>query len=523
MKDTTWDPEVAAPIAKANITVPDVLGEFDDDDIITIDPATGLLALKYFDEVFLLAGEDALVIDRQTGTLPVPVTPQNVLDVTNNGTAIDSVTIPFPLSFPSGEAIDIIEFAESNLGLTFAQQTSYTTLVGVRIDNLTLNGAPFSLSSIDPSVTNTIDTDLNGYILDMSANPNTINVVITYRYSGTGTPGPGFSIAADLSRDAGLNEGPRYRRIDGDFGQQNITIDQDQVGVRIFDNELGGIIEWDSAIVRGFISNSFGMPIDLNVNPFRAVNSETMDSLDINGFGGITVPAAVGLVAGRDSFELVGNNGGANVNDIANLNPDLIRYGGDVQINPGTGPFNNFALDTSTIRLGLAAILPFDGKAIDFSRGTVADVDIFPLDDDIEEVVSVTIRITIDNGFPADAYIQAYYCDSNLVDLDSLPISQQLNSVIDSAFATGRSQVFASPTPDGTGFVDQNNKVRSTLDIVLTREQLENLEANNMRKIAIRGWVETFNMGQTRVKIFETYSLDLWVGLKAQARVKVEF
>jgi hypothetical protein len=518
VKDTTWDPEVAAPIAKATITVPEVLGQFDDDDIITIDPNTGLLALKYFDEVFLLAGQDALVIPAQNANAPIPVTPQDVLDVTNNGSVTRSLNVPVPLNFPNGESISRILFSSGNLTLNFNQQTAYNTTIDLTIPGMVLNGTPFSRTGIDPSVTSTISEPLAGYELNMTTG-NTVDVIFTYTYSGAGgTPGPGVNVEVIVDDNG---NGPGYARIEGDFGQQNIIVPEGTVGVRLFDNDLGGVIEWDSAIVRGYFSNSFGMPIDISVDPFRAINSEIPDSLDINGFGSQTIPAAVGTVAGRDSFELVGNTGGANVNDIANLNPDLIRYGGDVQVNPGTGPFSNFAVDTSTIRLGLAAILPFDGKAIDFSRGTVAEVDIFPLDDDIEELVSVTVRIIIDNGFPADAFVQAYFADSTLV--DSLPFQQQQSAIIDSAFASGRSTVFASPTPDASGFVDQNDKVRTVLDIVLTREQLENLEANNMRKIAVQGWIETFNMGQARVKIFETYSLDLWVGLKAQAKVKIEF
>jgi hypothetical protein len=517
VKDATWNPEVAVPLIKSNITVPEILGRFDDDEIITIDPATGLLALKYSDEIFALAGQDFLVFPGQSAPAAIPVTAADVADVTTNGSTTQSVTVPVTLSFSSNEEISRVIFNSGDLTLNFNQQTSYNTSLSIRIPDLTLNGTPYTISGINPATTNSVTEPLAGYILNMGGtNPNEFTLDVTYTYSGVGgTPGVGVNVDVVMSGPNSLG-GPGYSRLEGDFGQQGTNL-AGRVGLRLFENDLGGTILWDSAIVRGYFTNTFGVPIDINFSRFRAINTETQDSLNILGLSSINIPAAVSAsVPGRDSFNLVGNTGGANINDVANLNPDEIAYRATVVCN---GSNNSFATDTSSVVLDLEAVLPFDGRALDFSRGSVAQVDIFPLDGDVEEIVSVTIHITIDNGFPADAFAQVYFCDSSFV--DSLPFAQQTASILDSAFASGRSTVFASPTPDQFGNVNQNEKARSVLDIVLTRDQLERLEAGNMTKIAMQGWLETFNMGNTRVKIFNNYSMDFYLGMKVEAKIKV--
>ena len=512
VKDPTWNPELAVPLIQSTITIPEVLGRFEDDDIITIDPNTGLLALKYFSEVFSFNGSDWFVLPATSASGPFPVTPQDITDVANNGSVTRSFTAPIPFSVPGTEVLDRIAFSGGDFSMDLNSVTGFDADVTFTIPALTLNGTVFSSSVISLAAGNntTFTEPLAGYVLDLTqaTNNNEFEINFTIVWSGgPATAGVGINTVASVSGNNTAG-GPTYSRIDGNLGSQTIDIPQGTVGLRLFDNDLGGTVIWDSAIVRGFFTNSFGIPLDINVNPFRALNSETQDSLDITGLGILSIPAASSTSnPGLSNFELVGNNNGANVNSIANLNPDDLVYHATGQTNPG-GQTNNFILDSSRIKLDMEIILPFDGKAIDFSKGDTAKIDIFPLGDEIEEIVSVTLHLTIDNGFPADAFAQVIFLDSNDV-------------VIDSVFSQPRQHIFASPTPDANGNVNQDQKVRTVTDIVLTREKLNKLEAMGMRKVATRGWVETFNQGQTRIKIFENYSLDLWLGMRVEAKVKV--
>jgi len=120
------------------------------------------------------------------------------------------------------------------------------------------------------------------------------------------------------------------------------------------------------------------------------------------------------------------------------------------------------------------------------------------------------LRLTIDNGFPADAYAQVYLLDTTGTVL------------IDSLFTQTRRQVLTSPTPNAIGYVDQTKKVRTVTDIVMDRAKLEKLEAAGFGKVVLMGWVDSFNSGQVRIKIFEEYAMDLWLGMMVEAKVKID-
>jgi hypothetical protein len=518
VKDPTWNPAVAIPLIKSTVTVPEVLDRFDDDEIITIDPTSGLLALRYFSTVFSLQADEWLQLPQANLSQGVPITPAEITALTGPaGTATQGGTVNFTYNGPNGEAIRNIVFKDGNIRLTFTSAVGYPAVVNVSIPDLAVGGSGYSSGNINvgASGSNTTNINLAGAILTLDNNGQfDVNFSITYNAPGAAFPGQAMNIAFDMT-GPNSNSGPTYAEMRGDFGQQIIPVPLDSVGLRIFDNDAGGIIVWDSAIVRGTLTNTFGLALSAALPTFRVANTETGQTANVTFPAGIlplVIPtASPSYVPGVNTFELVGNNNGANVNTVLNLNPNRLVYEAGLTANPGAGPFNNFMRDTSKLKMDVDVILPFDGKAIDFLRRDTADVDIFPLDGDIEEIVSVTIRLTIDNGFPADAFAQVYMLDTTGTRL------------IDSLFSTPRQQIFKSPAPNANGVVDQTQKVRTVTDIVLTREKLERLEAQGFGKVVLFGWVDTFQEGNVRIKIFNNYSMDLWLGMMIEAKAKVDF
>jgi hypothetical protein len=517
VKDPTWNPAVAIPLIKSTVTVPEVLDRFDDDEIITIDPASGLLALRYFSTVFSLQADEWLQLPAASLSQGVPITATEISAITANGTATQSGTINFTYNGPNGENIRNIVFKAGNIRLTFSSGVGYPAVVNVSIPDLAVGGSGYSSGNVTvaPGNGNATNINLAGALLTLDNNGQfDVNFSITYNAPGGAVPGQTMDIAFDMTGSNAV-AGPTFSEMRGDFGQQTIPVPLDSVSLRIFDNDAGGIIVWDSAIVRGTLTNTFGLALSAALPTFRVVNTTTGQVANVTFPSGIlplVIPTATpSYVPGVNSFELVGNNNGANVNTVLNLNPNRLVYEAGLTANPGAGPYSNFMRDTSKLKMDVDVILPFDGKAIDFLRRDTADVDIFPLDGDIEEIVSVTIRLTIDNGFPADAFAQVYLLDTNGT------------TIIDSLFTETRKQIFKSPTPNGIGVVDQTQKVRTVTDILLTREKLEKLEAQGFGKVVLLGWVDTFQEGSVRIKIFNDYTMDLWLGMMIEAKAKVDF
>jgi hypothetical protein len=519
VKDTTWNPAVAIPLIKSTVTVPEVLDRFDDDEIITIDPATGLLALRYFSTVFSFQAEEWLQLPAASLSQGVPITAADIANITATGSTNATGTVNFNYDGPNGENVSQILFKGGNINIDLNSAVNYPAIVNVSIPGLFIGGTTYNSGpiAVPANGSGSANINLQGGLLDLQLLPVpgdfAVTLSITYNAPGNAVPGDLMNIAFNMTGTNNVG-GPTFAEMRGDFGQQIIPIPLDSVGLRIFDNDAGGIIQWDSAIVRGTLTNTFGLGLSAALPTFRVVNTETGQNANVTfpaGMLPLSIPSAgPGYSPGINRFELVGNNNGANVNTVLNLNPNRLIYAAGLTANPGTGPFNNFMRDTSKMKMDIDVILPFDGRAMDFLRRDTADVDIFPLDGDIEEIVSVTIRLTMDNGFPADAFAQVYMLDTTGLVL------------IDSLFSETRRQIFSSPTPNANGIVDQTQKVRTVTDIKIDRAKLEKLESRGFGKVVLLGWVDTFQEGNVRIKIFNDYSMDLWLGMQVEAKVKVE-
>lgn len=519
VKDGTWNPELAVPLIKSTVTVPEILGRFDDQDIITIDPATGLLALRYFSTVFSIQAEKWFEVPRLQVAPPVPLTAQDIVDVTVNGSKTVTGSVVLPFAGNNGESLDEISFKNGNLSIQVSSTVGYNSTVSLTFPGLLLGSTPYTTGPMAVPAGGTgplISSSMINRIWDLTltGNPSAFEVLysITYNGPGAGAIGQALTIDMDMSGNNSFG-GPEYSEIKGDFGQQAIDVPMDSVRLRIFDNDAGGIILWDSAIARGTFFNTFGLAVTADLPVFTVKNVETATTLPVifpNGMLPFTIPAAsASYVPGTSSFDLNINN--SNINAALNINPNRLIYDGDITANPGSGPYNNFMRDTSALRLDIDVILPLDGRAIDFTRRDTADVAIFPLDGDVEEIVSVTIRLTLDNGFPADAFAQVYLMDTTGTVL------------IDSLFPEARKQIFASPTPNQFGQVDQTQKVRTVTDIVMDRTKLQKLEDAGFGKVILYGWIDSFAGGSQRIKIFENYTMDMWLGMMVEAKVKIDF
>ena len=235
VKDPTWNPAVAIPLIKSTVTVPEVLDRFDDDEIITIDPASGLLALRYFSTVFSLQADEWLELPGASLSQGVPITATEISAITANGTATQSGTVNFTYNGPNGENI------------------RYPAVVNVSIPDLAVGGSGYSSGNVavGPGSSNATNINLAGAILTLdNSGQFDVNFSITYNAPGAAVPGQQMGIAFDMTGGNNVG-GPTYAEMRGDFGQQTIPIPLDSVSLRIFDNDAGGIIVWDSAIVRG--------------------------------------------------------------------------------------------------------------------------------------------------------------------------------------------------------------------------------------------------------------------------------
>ena len=170
-------------------------------------------------------------------------------------------------------------------------------------------------------------------------------------------------------------------------------------------------------------------------------------------------------------------------------------YEFDGQPNPNGEVQQNFATDSSHLTVDIDVEIPLDGRAWDFVLQDTFD---FAFEEEIDEVEWAMFRLNINNGFPLDAITQLYFADSNYTYIDSLV--NPLEPLIVSG-AIGQNNIVSSPT-------------RTINDYMIEGDRISNLV--NAKYMVLKADLETANAGQTQVKVYSYYKMDIRLGLQVQ-------
>lgn len=507
--DVVWNPEAAVPLINSTLDVSELLDRFDDEEIIVVDQTTGLLALRYFSEIFSVSAEDFLTIQNQSGTLPFPITPGDITTLTGGNQSTNSVNFDYALDLsnlaPQPEIFSI-DLDNGNFNITATSNVGYAADVTINIPGLTQNGIPYNRTfNVPANGSNTISDPLADYTMDLTTgsqgfNELGVDISISWQPGGSALPGEVIDFGLSMnSIDFGLMR--------ADIKQQNISTGVDSVRFRIFESTEEGDLTWTNPSFNAIFTNSYGADVAVDMQTFEVENATQNLTVTSPFDNTVTISSDPAPYSPSITSVLMDNNN-SNVVTVVDIEPDRLIYDATATTNPGGGNNVNWIADTSRIRLEMDAVLPFEGTASDFSINDTTEVDIFPLGDDIEEIVSITLRLAINNGFPTDGYAQVWFLDSNDV-------------VIDSLFSNARTRVLASGVLSGSSIDQNNGKVQTISDITIDRDKLENLEAMGFRKMATKGWVETTDMGQTVVRILQEYTMDLFLGMNVEAKVNL--
>ncbi len=517
--DVTWNPELAVPLIESEIDMAEALNRFDDEDVVLWD-AEGLLALKYFSEVFSLTAEDAFNIpDQALQPTAVPIAPNDVATVLGGNDATTNIP-PFNFNLDlstfnnngqvSAPDLETVRFKNGSFNFSVSSGVSCDAVWTITFQELLDNGAPTTITlNVPANGNNAVNTLLAGRVLDMSGNPNslTVSASVTYR-TGTGAP-----VAGQSSQLTFALAGMEFSLLTGDLNEQFVPVDLDTVDVRLFNNSDEGDIFWEEPRLVTIFTNSFGADLLIQTNTFYALDEDENEVVQITSpfDAGVVVqgnPNQLGVQVTIDTLSDVANPP-TNVVQAAEIEPNKLIYQVDLTADPASSAINpNWVADTSRLKMDLEAYLPFFGRATNFTKTDTTEVDIFPIDDDIEEITSVQLRLIIENGFPIDAVGQIRFLDSNFV-------------VIDSVWENGSEQIIRSGTVVNNQIDQVNGRTIEITDILLERELLERLETAGLRHVELRGSIETTRDGaqQTPVKIFNTYSLKLNLAMKVEAVV----
>jgi len=499
-----WNPNLAIPLVYSKLTIEDIINATDKDENIQID-ANKFCTIVYRDRLFSLQAKEIINIPDQAFNNYLSLSPLEI--ATLNGTGTVTVNYTQTINFNSGTTqIDSIIFKLLTLNIFTSSDFNHSGSLVVTIPSAVKNGTPFQTTiPLNPNSSSNNNYDLSGYKFDMTLGNTTTNqfqILYTLTLTNSGNP---TSPTNKVSVQVSFNNN-QFDIIHGFIGQIALSPYEDTVLVKIFNNSFGtGVFRLVDPYMEIGIKNSFGLPISGTFDYIKGYNPISNLTFDISNTPGvpnplnIPTPTIIGQSAST-SFSLTNANTGGLMTEMINEQPKHIIYKLNSTSNVPLPANRNFVIDTSQFTIDMNLYLPLHGRAFDFIFQDTLDFKF----DKIQELDNVLIRTYINNGFPIDIYVQAYFVyhdtiSNTITYLDSLVVPSQI--FMRSANVDLTSGRVTTPTSKIT-------------DIVADRIKLTKISSAN--KVLVRATGASTNNGVPNVKIYSDYTIEVKIGVQTQ-------
>lgn len=512
-EDYEWDPAIAVPVAKASLSIRDIVQDYDNQELFIADES-GFLYLMYHKHIFSAVASQLIYVPNQVFP-DEPFFGAEYIALGFNSslsTATVSHTSNQAFNVIGANSVDSIVLTYALLNITCISGLQHTGQLVVTMPDVKKNGVPYSktIDITDASgsfTTSEYFNDLGGYTIDLSSGLNQIPVQCALTYNDSGSP-----VNAGDQTIVGVNlSSIEYDRMYGDFGQDTLTF-QDTIKLEIFNQAYTGHANFVDPRINVYFNNSYGMPISMLFGDLTTYTGAADPQNQTFPFADPTVQNPFPI--GHPNISQVGQSvasainldkNNSNVVSIINTTPEKIIFQVTALTNH-TPMVQNFITNDSRFDMDMEVVLPLYGNASFFSVEDTADLDFEALYGDIHSIEYIKIRINVDNGMPTDVKFQLFFADSNKVKIDSLFTELDENSSF-----YGR-DIVSSGKIDGTGKVYE--KTHKFTEMKFERERLKNFKY--VRYIMFRGWVKTTNGGNTDVRFYSDYAVDMKVGILAK-------
>jgi len=504
---TSWNPNIAIPLAYAEFDVYDILARTDSNDLVVIDPNQGTIALVYTGEVASYNADDIIqisdqntVVNYSNADFGIPVSGAFSGTITTNQTETVNPTVN------AGVELYTVNFKNGALNIGVTTDLKHDVDITITIPELLESGSALTrtislvYAGTTPQVGN-VSIDLTGTHLDLSKGNTTFNefdILSSITVNGTGQIITGAE-TCQLTMDF---TGLEFKNTTGYFGQQPVGVDNDSILLKLFQSNLGGYFELSDPKIRFTIKNSFGFPIEMAFNNLKTIDVAGSNTYNLTGYPNpfpVAAPATMGQIT-TSVLELNSSNT-TNITTVITPTPKYFYFEAAGLSNPlGNvgGSVVNFMEDTSKFTVDAELEMPLKGFAYGFG---ITDTIPFEFSENIEEIESVLFRFNITNGFPVDLTTSITVVDSNYALLHT--------------FATTSDQFLQSAAVGSDGRV--NAPTNKITDITLNRSELNSLA--NGKYLIIGAVSETLNGANPTnqvVEFLDSYKVDFKLGMQIQ-------
>ena len=503
-KGVQWNPNLAVPVGYSEFDVYDILAGQDQNSLVSIS-SIGELALNYRGELLSVGANQIAQLDNQTASINLSLANQGLSGVGSFNSSVTQTTnqtITFNLA--NGVKLNTLALEGGSIDFSIQSDLQHNIVVSVLFPDILINGQPVvrSLSSNysgPPPHGNSTSIDLTGAQFDLTAggtaSENTLRAQITTTVNGTGNAIIGNENTTVIF---GFNNLQLDHAL-GYFGQQALINATDSIQLKLFDNIPSGFVQLTNPKLRFNITNTFGMPVQLDVSNLKTINANTnaTTNLTTNVLSGVVIPGAAnqGDSVIVNLTELNTNNT-TNMNALVNNTPKYLSYTANAISNPnGVAP--NFVTKNSQLKIDADLELPLEGFAYDFE---IRDTMPFNFSENADMVDYVLFRINATNGFPISFVSQVQFLDQNYMPIFSIFSSEET--------------ILAAAPVNSNGIV--TTPVKKITDIQLDQNKIGLLST---AKYAVIVGKAATTQPNTAVKIMDSYKLLLKLGIQVKLKL----
>ena len=475
------DAEYAIPLIDTELTINDILDQFDENTFITIDEDS-LITLNY--------KGDFLEVNSQTVF--------DIFDQLSGGFEMLDTLDCAPLEAPNSIRIDLVSFKAGLIFFSYRSLHEEDMDIDFRVVNMTKDGEIFE-KSLDADYDGNGPVENNGIFSltdwELVGEDNQLCVVYEARHPD-GTRDTLTDVIVGI-----LNV--EFDYVEGYLGTDLYELDLDTIEIDVFDNWVDGTVYFEDPTVRMTVNNAFGFPVNSQTNIFNVFTVEgeilPLESPFVDNGIYIDYPtlSEVGEVK-TTVFDFTKDN--SNIDEILGSKPTAVEYEFDGIPNPDADTTIVGFMDcNSYFNVQVEVALPLHAQVDNFTLFDTILID--PIDFDpsflwYDNLDYVEFKLKTVNSTALDIPMQIYFLDDDGVQIDSL-IGDVNNFIV------------AAP-------VDMNGEVSMPQEaeqlIRFEGAQIDNIKAATQMFLKIK--FSSYNNGDVPVKILSGEGIRVKVGAK---------
>ncbi len=505
-----WEPGIVGPLIHADLSIEDMLTEFDTSGYL-VEDSTGFLYFVFDTSEVLTANEYLDIPDQEF----IQVFFQSEADIPGSslGNIGDDSTFVkiknYEFKRLGDERLDSARMKGGEIVIYVTSTIRHTGILTIYSDQIELNGQPYRqvINISDPSgnFSTSLRVPLAGSTIYLdNSNPDTtfLEMVFEFTLINSGAD----ILASEIVHITKAFQDLDYQAVYGYAGvYDSLIIDKDVIEFSSIPEDFRGRIQLADPRLHLKADNSFGVPFGVELLDLEArfkdgsVNPITLDP----GINPIIIDAPDFSQIGQSVYSHTAvDSTNSNINQIANTDLRGLQFSVNAIGNP-TGATQNFILDTSHLDITVEAIIPMHLRAEGLELADTFNFDLANQEDfSRDNVRSFTFHLESENRLPLDVATQVYLLDGEDERLDSLFNEQNWNTI-------------------PSGVVDADGKVimatYNKVAVPLTDSQIDHVFLTE--KLMIKLMVETTGRGTRDIKFYSDNSLGFKLGAEAEVSI----